>query len=109
MLVPAGSVRFTAGTDLVTDYHLEGTRYRNHFCRVCGCDVPATTQEPDLPLESVPLGALDDDPHCPPSGHIYVGSKAAWDTIADDLPQFEEAVPEEMRQQILSGERPSGS
>jgi hypothetical protein len=38
----------------------------------------------------VALGTLIDDPTIRPSRHIFVGSKAPWFTITDDLPQFEE-------------------
>ena len=36
------------------------------------------------------LGSLVDDPTIRPSHHIFVGSKAPWYEITDDLPQFEE-------------------
>ena len=26
-------------------------------------------------------------------GHIYVGSRASWDVIADDAPQYVENIP----------------
>ena len=38
----------------------------------------------------VNLGVLCDEPSCKPNHHIYVGSKASWHTITDDLPQFTE-------------------
>ncbi len=38
----------------------------------------------------VPMGALVDAPSIRPTKHIFVGSKAPWFTITDDLPQFEE-------------------
>jgi hypothetical protein len=38
----------------------------------------------------VALGSLRDAPSIRPSGHIYVGSKAPWFDITDDLPQHEE-------------------
>ncbi|SRR6266571_4268780 len=38
----------------------------------------------------VALGSLVDDPTIRPGGHIFVGSKAPWFEITDDLPQFEE-------------------
>jgi len=34
-----------------------------------------------------------DDPGVGIAGHIYVGSKAAWDEIAGDAPRFEEGLP----------------
>ena len=37
----------------------------------------------------VALGSLVDPPSVRPTGHIFVGSKAPWFEITDDLPQFE--------------------
>ena len=38
----------------------------------------------------VALGSLSDPPGMRPTKHIFVGSKAPWFEITDDLPQFEE-------------------
>lgn len=38
----------------------------------------------------VAMGTLADDPTIRPTHHIFVGSKAPWYTITDDLPQYEE-------------------
>jgi hypothetical protein len=38
----------------------------------------------------VALGSLEDEPTIRPSEHIFVGSKAPWYEITDDLPQNEE-------------------
>jgi hypothetical protein len=38
----------------------------------------------------VALGTLVDEPGIRPSAHIFVGSKAPWYTITDDLPQYQE-------------------
>ena len=38
----------------------------------------------------VTMGSLVDDPTIRPSEHIYVGSKAPWYEITDDLPQNDE-------------------
>jgi hypothetical protein len=40
-----------------------------------------------------PVGTLDDDPGQRVQGHVFVGSKAPWVEITDDLPQFEEYPP----------------
>jgi hypothetical protein len=34
------------------------------------------------------LGVLVDDPGIRPSFHVFVGSKAPWFEITDELPQF---------------------
>jgi hypothetical protein len=36
------------------------------------------------------LGTLDDDPGVRPQCHVFVGSKAPWHEITDDLPQFDQ-------------------
>ena len=36
----------------------------------------------------VALATLDDDPGVSPSFHSFVGSKASWFAITDDLPQY---------------------
>jgi len=35
------------------------------------------------------MGSLVDDPNIRPTDHIFVGSKAPWFTITDDLPQYD--------------------
>jgi hypothetical protein len=34
------------------------------------------------------MGAFDADPGIRPQFHTYVDSRAAWDTINDDLPRY---------------------
>ena len=38
----------------------------------------------------VAMGSLVDAPSIRPTEHIFVGSKAPWFEITDDLPQFQE-------------------
>ena len=38
----------------------------------------------------VAMGSLIDPPSIRPDHHIFVGSKAPWYEITDDLPQFQE-------------------
>lgn len=38
----------------------------------------------------VTLGTLVDDPSIRPTAHIFADSKAPWETIGDNLPQFAE-------------------
>ena len=39
----------------------------------------------------VPYGSLIDEPTLKPTAHMFVGSKAAWHEILDDLPQHDES------------------
>jgi hypothetical protein len=92
LLVSDAGVRFTRGAEHVASYKIpEALRFTQAFCRRCGGKLPRI--DPDRKLAVVPMGALDDDPGIRPSAHIFVGSKAAWDEIADALPQHAEYAP----------------
>jgi hypothetical protein len=85
-------VRFTRGEDQIVTYKVPEARYfKQAFCRVCGSPMPRRDAERQVTI--VPMGSLDDDPGVRPTAHIYAGSRAAWDPIADGLPQFEENQP----------------
>ena len=60
------------------------------FCIKCGSSLFGG-EWPDGPQVSIRMGAFDDDPGIRPQFHTYVDSRAAWDTITDDLPQHGEA------------------
>lgn len=90
--VPEAAIRFTRGSELLTSYKIpDALRFTQTFCRVCGGKLPRV--DPERKLAVVPLGALDDDPGVRPREHIFTASKAAWDEIADGLPQHAEAAP----------------
>jgi hypothetical protein len=40
------------------------------------------------------MSTIEGDPPLPPGYHIFVGSKAAWHEITDDLEQYETVPPE---------------
>jgi hypothetical protein len=58
---------------------------------VCGSTMPRFDEARGFAI--VPMGSLDEDPGARPERHIHVGSKAVWDVILDDLPQFEAGPP----------------
>ena len=57
-------------------------------CGRCGCFLYSVVREGRY--VHLAMGSLTDDPTMRPNHHMFVGSKAAWDEITDDLPQFEE-------------------
>jgi hypothetical protein len=59
------------------------------FCRQCGSNLQFISEKRPTTL-SLALGTLDDDPEVQGSLHIFVGSKAPWFEITDDLPQHAE-------------------
>jgi len=79
-------LEITEGLDallVVGDEELNDTR-----CRACGSLLFSVVR--DGAYVHVALGTLVDAPAIRPTKHIFVGSKAAWFEITDDLPQFEE-------------------
>jgi hypothetical protein len=57
-------------------------------CAACGSLLFSVVR--DGQYVHVALGTLNDDPALKPTDHIYVGSKASWHTITDNLPQHRE-------------------
>jgi len=57
-------------------------------CAACGSLLYSVVR--DGAFVHVALGSLIDVPSIRPTVHIFVGSKAPWFEITDDLPQFEE-------------------
>ena len=56
-------------------------------CATCGSPLYSSVEEGRV---HVALGSLRDEPTLKPTKHIFVGSKAPWHQITDDLPQYEE-------------------
>jgi hypothetical protein len=66
-----------------------GEQDSNHTrCGLCGSLLFSVVG--DGAFVHVALGSLVDAPAIRPTKHIFVGSKAAWFEITDDLPQFDE-------------------
>lgn len=61
-----------------------GTRL---FCPRCGSVVPWKIA--DKPV-AIALGNVEQSPTATPKSHFFVGSKAPWHDIVDDLPRFDE-------------------
>jgi len=83
--IAAGKFAVTAGADdLLIFGDAAGHDAR---CRHCGSLLYSLVR--DGAFVHVTLGTLVDDPAIRPAAHIFVGSKAPWFTITDDLPQFQ--------------------
>jgi len=85
--VARNGFRFVSGESDLTIYASSETHERV-FCSTCGSNILVSlVEEPGAIYLS--MGAIDDDPPRPTGYHIYVGSKATWHQITDDLQQFE--------------------
>jgi hypothetical protein len=89
------------GQDLVNSFESsEGVR--RHFCSRCGSPLYASAKRSRQFLW-LSCGTLDGDPCVRPSFHIWIGARAPWVEIADDLETFEEAVgPERLARMYFS-------
>lgn len=92
LFVAAGGFRWIRGSDQLQSYKLPGARrFGTAFCRRCGALLPRLAGA-ERDRYNIPAGCLDGDPAVTPRGHIYVGSKAGWYEIDDDLPQWSDAA-----------------
>jgi hypothetical protein len=84
--IESGKLELVEGADSLLvhgDETLNDTR-----CATCGSLLYSVVRDGEY--VHVALGSLVDEPAVRPTKHIFVGSKAPWFEITDDLPQFEE-------------------
>ena len=87
--VEPGSVRLTAGQELVRAWEPEGG-FAKLFCGECGSALFSARPGERDPF-SVRLGAFDSDPGIRPQWHQFVAYAAAWEPIPEDgLPRHPE-------------------
>lgn len=82
--IEPGALSWTAGeTELVTYEATPG--WGLQFCGNCGSTLCGTY---DGDIHGVTLGCVEGDPGVEIAIHIFVGSRAPWDHIGGDAPQF---------------------
>lgn len=82
--VEPGSFSWVCGEEKLTQY---GKTWQLAFCSQCGTTLCGSFEGQ---IHGVMLGPLNDDPGIMIERHIFVGSKAPWDIIGGDAPQFDE-------------------
>ncbi len=86
--VKTDEFHFVKGKELVSEFESSPGVFRT-FCKQCGS--PLYSRRPSQPeLLRLRIGTLDTPVEVKPIAHIFVGSKASWDEIHDDIPQYEE-------------------
>lgn len=85
--VRAADWRTLTGAEFIK-FHESSPGEHKGFCSECGSSL-YTKFDADPEWLGFPLGTLDTDPGVRPRRHVFVGSKAPWFEITDDLPQSE--------------------
>ncbi|WP_316675973.1 GFA family protein [uncultured Tolumonas sp.] len=86
--VKTDQFRFFKGQELVSEFESSPGVFRS-FCKQCGS--PLLSRRPSQPdIVRLRIGTLDTPVDIKPLAHIFVGSKASWDEIHDDIPQYDE-------------------
>src|SRR3984885_204357 len=83
--IERGKLVVTVGQDCLMVFGDENGH--DAHCKVCGSLLYSLVRAGAF--VHVALGTLVDDPSIRPTKHIFVGSKAPWFTITDELPQYE--------------------
>ena len=86
--VNRSSFTYNSGEDSIKTY-ASSEHSRRLFCENCGSNIMVIVNAyPDRLF--IALGLVNGDPELPEAHHIYVGSKAPWHDINDDLKQYDE-------------------
>ena len=86
IIVEARNFRWIAGQEHISSY-VRATGFRSDFCARCGSPVPNPVGT--MAYYGVPAGLLEDGANLEFGAHLFVGSKASWDMIPDNGPQYE--------------------
>ena len=81
--------RWTTGEAVLKRYIAPNGTTRT-FCRHCGSSLTFASPHASEDVIEIALGTVDDDIPVKPDAHIFVGSKANWDSVNDTLPRFVE-------------------
>ena len=85
--IAAAGFELLRGAEHIQTY-VSSPGVERRFCATCGAKLTFVMRE--LPARLwVAAGVLDDVPALQPQYHIFVGSKAPWYAICDQLPQHE--------------------
>lgn len=79
----------TKGSDLLLIFG--ETDANDTHCLACGSLLYSVVRDGEF--VHVAMGTLTEAPGIRPTHHIFVGSKAPWFTITDDLPQYDTHAP----------------
>ena len=106
-VVESRHFRWVSGQDRVGSF-AKPTGFRSDFCSSCGSPVPNPLRKTSYTW--VPAGLLEGSEELEIAVHLYVGSRASWDTAALSGAQYE-TMPEmlEFIRLLHAGSAPDAS
>ena len=84
--------KFISGENALTSYESSPCQTK-YFCNNCGSPIISKNKSNPNKVR-VRLGVIESDIIERPTAHIFVTSKANWENIEGDLPQYETYVPD---------------
>lgn len=78
MIVGNEQFEWLRGAELVREFATE-TGFKSHFCAHCGSPLPNPTR--DDSAYWIPVGLLENNEDIELATHLYIASRAHWDTI----------------------------
>ncbi|MFK5891589.1 MAG: GFA family protein [Pseudomonadota bacterium] len=90
-IVKAVNFKIISGQDLLTAYESTPGQTK-YFCKICGSPIMSKTKSKPDQLR-IRLGTISSDIVERPMAHIFTTSKANWEDISGDLPQYNDYEP----------------
>ena len=91
-LVDSNEFEWLSGHQLLSTY-VGKHGYGLQFCKVCGSTLCGVFNDQ---IHGVTLGCLNGDPEVELARHIFVGSKAKWETIPEGVVQYSENIEDDV-------------
>jgi len=85
-LFPPGKFSWVSGEENLTHYQ-SSEDMGNFFCKLCGSPLAGTYKGE---VGWVTLGGVDSDSSLKVEKHIFMGSRASWETTPDQAQQYAE-------------------
>ncbi|MBN4080325.1 GFA family protein [Beggiatoa alba] len=90
-VIDSENFKLLCGVDDLSEHKLSATQTR-YFCKHCGSPIKSENTKVRGKVR-VRLGSIDSDINERPQAHIFTASKANWDEIGGDIPQYKAYEP----------------
>ncbi len=90
-IVASRGFKILSGEDKLTAYESTSGQ-KKYFCKICGSPIMSKS-ESKMDQVRIRLGTISSDVTERPMAHIFTTSKASWEDICGDLPQYESYEP----------------